>query len=281
MTAQEEKVIAANIALHSQIVEEYNNEPHFNPENVENVRSKLHSLVMEFEVKKLLDMGCGTGFIIQIAKDLVPEITGVDVTRAMLDKVDTSGSAKIELHCHDIATFPVEEGSYQMVTAYSFLHHLYSLNATIQNAYRALEKGGVFYADLEPNYYYWEALSKLDRSKGYSPIVKREIEMCTYKDEDILNTFGVEKETFNQAEYGKNILGGFKEEELKDLFYKIGFQKVEIVYEWFLGQRSLVQDPNYPINEKKKRIQIVLDTLKESLPLSRQLFKYMGIVATK
>ena len=47
------------------------------------------------------------------------------------------------------------------------------------------------------------------------PIVrKREIEMVTYKDEDIEKNFGVDKDVFNAAEYGKNIKGGFRAEEL-------------------------------------------------------------------
>jgi hypothetical protein len=38
--------------------------------------------------------------------------------------------------------------------------------------------------------------------------------MVTYKDEDIEKNFGVSKDVFNTAEFGKNITGGFKEEEL-------------------------------------------------------------------
>ena len=88
----------------------------------------------------------------------------------------------------------------------------FDVKPTIETAFKALKTGGVFYADLDPNFYFWDQIDQLQRDGSYHSIVKREIEMVTYKDEDILNKFGVPCETFNDAEYGKNRLGGFKEE---------------------------------------------------------------------
>ena len=47
--------------------------------------------------ENILDVGCGTGFIINLSKDLFDELHGVDATQAMLDKVDLS-SGNIILH---------------------------------------------------------------------------------------------------------------------------------------------------------------------------------------
>lgn len=282
MNTDYKKVIEANIALHTKMSNEYSTcEPHFRPENIHKVETQLAALIKQANAKKLLDLGCGTGFIINIAKKYVQEIHGVDVTQAMMDKVDKSGSCNIQLFNHDTGTFPVASETYDMVTGYSFLHHLYDITPTIKNAYKALKKGGIFYADLDPNYYFWESIHQLNRNEPYDSIIKREIEMVTYKDEDIEKNFGVEKEVFNAAEYGKNIKGGFKEEELEKLLHDVGFTKVKIFYHWFVGQGNLINDNQFTKEERFKYADIMHSYLQKALPISKHLFKYIGFTAEK
>ena len=278
-----EQTIQANIVLHSKMADEYSTcEPHFRPENIYKVEEKIKNLAELTNAKKLLDLGCGTGFVINIAKKYVEEIDGVDVTQAMMDKVDLSGSATIRLHNHDTGTFPVEKNTYDLVTGYSFLHHLYDIKPTLQTAFNALKGGGALFIDLDPNYYFWESINNLSREGNYDSIVKREIEMVTYKDEDIEKNFGVSKEIFNQAEFGKNIKGGFKEEDLKALLSSIGFTKIDIFYYWYLGQASMLNDSTNGTKEERIRNADQMDKiLQQSLPLSRNLYKYLGFVAFK
>jgi len=275
-------VVEANIKLHSQLAEHYNStEPHFRPENVEKVEKAFKALIQETGKNRCLDLGCGTGFMINIAKKHFAEIHGVDVTEAMLSKIDSTGSAKIVLHNCDSGTVQVDKGSFDLVTAYSFLHHLFDPVPTMKTAFAALKEGGKFFCDLEPNYYFWESISQLDRQGGYDSIVKREIEMVTYKDEDIQKQFGVDKEVFNSAEYGKSVMGGFKEEWLIDTMKSVGFKKVEVFYNWFIGQGAVINENEA---EKSNAIQFaerMSNELKRSLPLSRNLFKYVGFVASK
>lgn len=283
MNTDYQKVIEANIALHTKMSNDYSTcEPHFRTENIKNVEQKFHKAVaLAKNCDRMLDLGCGTGFMINIGKNHVSEIDGVDVTQAMMDKVDKSGNAKITLHNCDTGTFQAQENSYDIVTAYSFLHHLYDVNPTISTAFRALKKGGVFYADLDPNYYFWEGVNKLERGGNYNHIVSREIEMVTFKDEDIEQNFGVEKDTFNAAEYGKNIKGGFKEEELKEKLLTAGFSKVEFFYEWYIGQGKIINDKNLDESKRFENAEIINKLLQDAMPLSRNLFKYIGFYAIK
>ncbi|MEI6816422.1 MAG: class I SAM-dependent methyltransferase [Bacteroidota bacterium] len=276
------EVIKANIALHSKMSEHYNTcEPHFRPENIQKVEAKLVAAINSTKAEKLLDLGCGTGFMINIAKKYVKEITGVDVTQAMMDKVDLSGNAKITLINHDTGSVSLDFGTFDVITAYSFLHHLYDVHPTFSTAFKALKLGGKFYADLEPNYYFWEKIHQLDRNGKYNPIVKREIEMVTYKDEDIKKNFGVEKYVFNNAEFGKNIKGGFREEELTEQLHKAGFSNVDFFYHWYIGQGSLINNEQYSKEERFKYADVMDVVLQKILPLSKHLFKYIGFVATK
>ena len=90
------KVISANQTLHTVLASSYNEtEPHFRPENVAHVDRQLKKIANATNARRLLDLGCGTGFIINIAKKYVKEIDGVDVTEAMLQRVDRSGDAVI------------------------------------------------------------------------------------------------------------------------------------------------------------------------------------------
>jgi len=279
-TLDSQVVIDANIALHTRLAGEYNNEPHFRPENVQKVEAQIARLVKQTQARRLLDLGCGTGFVINIAKHYVNEVHGVDVTQAMMDRVDCSGPARIVLHQHDTGIFQ-PPGAFDMVTAYSFLHHLYDIAPTLRTAYNALRPGGVFYADLEPNYYFWDGINQLDRAGNYDGIVRREIEMVTYKDEDIEKTFGVDKDIFNHAEYGKSIANGFREEQLKGLMNEIGFGQVEVFYHWFIGQGALINDAQYERSERFKHADVMSQMLQRMMPLSRGLFKYIGFVAKK
>jgi ubiquinone/menaquinone biosynthesis C-methylase UbiE len=277
------KTIEANIVLHTIMANEYSTcEPHFKFENVSYVEEKIKEIISRTNANNHLDLGCGTGFIINITKKYLNKIDGVDVTQAMLDKVDKSGSASITLHKCDTGSFLVDKEMYDIVTGYSFLHHLYDIRPTLITAYNALKKGGILYIDLDPNYYYWESINNLKRDEKYDPIIQREIEMVTYKDEDIEKKFGVSKDIFNQAEFGKNINGGFKEEDLFNTLKEIGFSKVEFFYYWYLGQSNILN--NVTVDNFNNRFQMsdnINNLLLKLMPISRNLFKYIGFYATK
>jgi ubiquinone/menaquinone biosynthesis C-methylase UbiE len=292
MSAEQEKkyqqVIQANIAVHSQLAAVYSTtEPHFRPENIAIVDGHVKKAVEETRGSSLLDLGCGTGFVIDIAKHHVKRIVGVDVTKAMLSKVDTKskdGTAAIELHEHDTGTFPAKPGDFDVVTAYSFLHHLFDVRPTFATAAKALKQGGVFYADLDPNFYFWDAVAKLEGSGNYDPIVQREIDHVNHKDEDIQREHGIDKDVFNDAEYGKNIAGGFKEEVLREQLTSVGFTNIVFHYYWFLGQAFMVNDESVGGRSREDRIasaKLTDAVLQRVMPLSRQLYKYLGFTARK
>jgi ubiquinone/menaquinone biosynthesis C-methylase UbiE len=210
--------ISANIAVHSAMANDYNAiEPHFRPESIKRVDEIINRIHSENKFSKVLDLGCGTGFMINIVKKYASEIVGVDVTQAMMDKVDISGNISIELINSDTGTVVLPQNHFDLATAYTFLDHLYDMQPTFSNAYNALREGGVFYADLSPNYYFWNDVKKVDATKQYDPILQREINAVLSKDAEIEEQFGIDKNIFQSAEYQKHIKGGLVEEELRDL----------------------------------------------------------------
>ncbi|MCU1336547.1 MAG: hypothetical protein JWO19_2128 [Bryobacterales bacterium] len=276
------EVIDANQKVLTAMAGVYNSsEPHFRPENIAQVTAKLQGIFSRTGARRLLDLGCGTGFIIDIAKHYVAEIDGVDVTEAMIRQVDCTGNADIRLHLADAGEFPVAPGTYDVVTGYSFLHHLYDIGPALATAARALRPGGEFYADLEPNRYFWDAIKGLNPAVSYDAIIERERASVLERDTQIQEQFQIERELFNQAEYNKNITGGFSEEYLTDKLLSAGFRKVSVFYYWFLGQAALVNSPQHPREQCVLMAGLCADTLAKGLPLTRHLFKYLGFVATR
>lgn len=282
LTTEYQNAISANIAVHSAMADNYNTiEPHFRPESINRVKQYIDEIYSEIKFKKVLDLGCGTGFMINIVKPYSEEILGVDVTQAMLDKVDTSGPANIELINSDTSEINLSENYYDLATAYTFLDHLYDMTPTFKNCYKALKPGGVFYADLSPNAYFWDEIKKLDKDKNYNDILNREIKAINFKDKEIEQTFGVDSDIFIQAEFQKHVKGGLREEDLKTKLEQVGFKNIKFIYHWFIGQAQLINDTNIEVSTRLTQANIMHDYLTKSLPVSRNLFKYIGFIAYK
>ena len=80
---------------------------------------------------------------------------------------------------------------------------------------------------------------------------------------------------------GKDVAGGFKEEEVRAMLLDVGFSDVAFTYYWYLGQASLVNDASKSRDACLADAALVDAALQRVMPLSRNLYKYIGFVATK
>lgn len=273
-----EEVIEANIQVHTRMAHSYNrNEPHYRAENRAKVRAKLKEM-RRFGSARLLDLGCGTGFIIDLAKDLFDAVDGIDVTQAMLDKVDLS-SGNVSLHRCAAEALPFADASFDVVSAYAFIHHLKDYSKVLREACRVLKPGGGCYIDLEPNRLFWQAMVRLEREAGgpaqYSDIVQREIEAVLHRDEGVMAEFGIEREVFNAAEYTKALLGGIDPWQFRAECLRLGFGSCEVNFQWFLGQGAVMHQQSF------EAAATVESYLRRILPLTAECFKYLQFVLTK
>lgn len=273
------EVIQANIEVHTRMAESYNrDEPHFRPENRAKVRAKLERIRKPGD-RTLLDLGCGTGFIIDLAHDLFDEIHGVDVTQAMLDKVDVS-RGKILLHNAPAESLPFEDEYFNVVTSYAFIHHVEDYTKVVREAFRVLKPGGRVYIDLEPNRLYWAAIEDLEKrgpaaDQALSAIVVKEIDSVLHTDDRVQKEFGIAEDVFNKAEFTKSILGGIDPWVFPRQCREIGFSRCDVSFEWFLGQGAVMHGQSFA------EARTVEDYLRSVLPLSAHLFKYLQFVLTK
>ena len=268
------EILEANVEVHTKMIHDYNSEPHFSPENQEKVKQRLLALKKRNESDKILDIGCGTGFIINLAKNIFSEIHGVDITIAMLEKIDIE-NYNITLHNSVAEQLPFEDASFDLVTSYAFIHHVEKYEDVLKDAYRVLNSTGIMYIDLEPNKQFWTVMDSLDKTKNYSTILNKEVDSVLHTDEKVSKEYDITPEVFNKAEYTKSILGGIDPEELTEIARKIGFSKVEVYHEWFLGEGSVSHQQSF------ENAKIVDSYLKECLPLTKHLYKYLRFILVK
>lgn len=272
-------VVDANVAVHSAMAATYNErEPHFRPENRQKVRQVLEDVSKRTGRGKLLDLGCGTGFIIDMAKDLFDEIHGVDITQAMLARVDTTGG-NITLHNQQCESLPFADGSFDAATAYSFLDHLADYSLVLKEAFRTLRPGGMMYADLLPNKRFWDEVNLVGERDGMAgikaPLVKREVEMLVSQHKQIETEYAIDGQTFLAAEPWKTATRGISARDFIEIAKGIGFADVDVTFQWYLGQGNILH------GQGEQEASLVEDYLRSVLPVSESLFKYLRVVLTR
>lgn len=273
-----EQVLAANIKYHEVLADSYDaTQPHFLPENVERVDRILRRLREQSADQDplLVDLGTGTGFIVNIAKRYFRRVVGVDATSAMLERVDRRG-ADIQLHVSRTESMPfLESNTVSVVTGYSFAHHLFELRPTLAEAYRVLRQGGHLYIDQDPNRSYWEFMNGLKDREDLPPLVRRERESIVSVVDELSHEFGLSAETVKLAEFQKVHGGGIDGLAFRSLLEDVGFRRVEVRYQWYLGEGSVRRTRG---EQEQGAIGVYLRSL---LPATCHLFKYIAFFAEK
>ncbi|MCU0608401.1 MAG: class I SAM-dependent methyltransferase [Chitinispirillaceae bacterium] len=271
-------VIRANRLFHTALADNYRkDEPHYRPENTARVQDVIAKLQEKTCGRTLLDIGCGSGFIIDLAKNLFPRIWGIDITPAMLKHLDRSSTrCTLGIGMAFTEKLPFKDDCFDVCTAHAVLHHLFDVRPALAEAFRVLRKGGIFYSDLDPNAYFWEAMAKLSGHQTTNASILREINAVKEKDSELAQELGIQKELIQKAEPVKHLEGGLKEDDLLAIARQIGFSSCEIKYEWFLGEAAYIHTASLSAESPAVR-----KYLHDTLPLTRHLYKYISIRAVK
>lgn len=275
-TSFADRVVSANRRVHSQLADQYNEtEPHFRPENQAKVRRRLEQIAADAPNReRMLDLGCGTGFLIDLAKDLFGRIDGIDATPAMLDRVDrTSGNVWVQQGL--VEELPFGDCTFDVVTAYSFLDHVADPSLVLHEAARVLKPGGRLYVDLIPNRVFWNAIFSAAESpnRPFDEILEREINELVNHEQKLEEQFGIDPVDWQFAEPAKADSKGFDAETLIAEAEQAGF-RAEITFEWFLGQAVAMHGTSMGAAET------IDNHLRRLDPLSSHLYKYIVLTGT-
>ncbi|MGE0142609.1 MAG: class I SAM-dependent methyltransferase [Planctomycetota bacterium] len=103
---------------------------------------------------KLLDVGCGTCFYFPLLAKHADSILGVDVCVPMIEQarelIATKGLTNCSVMEHSALELPFEDGSFDTVHSWDFLHHVPDLPRAVAEIARVVRPGGRYVAT-EPN----------------------------------------------------------------------------------------------------------------------------------
>src|SRR5437763_4265720 len=151
------QVQQANVHYHSLLAPVYHQQPFLRADNRIRVRRILEDLQRRTSGRRLLDIGCGPGFIFDASYDLFEKLDGVDITGEMLARVESRPNVTTRQAPAETLPFPDE--LFDVVTCHGVLHHLEHISQAFREARRVLRPGGIFYADEIPSIHFREALS--------------------------------------------------------------------------------------------------------------------------
>ena len=110
------------------------------------VEAALVELIGDTPFDSMLDLGTGTGRILQLFSHLYRRGTGVDASRDMLavarSNIDSANVSNASVRHADILNLPLERGKFDLVTIHQVLHYLENPEEAIIQAARMLSPGG-------------------------------------------------------------------------------------------------------------------------------------------
>lgn len=97
-------------------------------------------------IETMLDLGTGTGRLLELFAPLYQSAVGIDMSREMLSvaraKLETAKITKASIRQGDVSAPPVERGRFDLVTIHQVLHYLDEPQVVLNEAARALRAGG-------------------------------------------------------------------------------------------------------------------------------------------
>ena len=108
---------------------------------------------LALEGKRLLDVGCGSGSFVYLAKDKYEDLYGIDISKYRLVEARKLGikTCRIDL---DVDTIPYPNDYFDTVTCLDVLEHLKDPRKVLNEIYRVLKENGQLIVST-PNIRYW------------------------------------------------------------------------------------------------------------------------------
>lgn len=110
------------------------------------VEDAIRAIIGPAPIRALLDLGAGTGRMLQLLAPQAARLVGVDASPAMLQvaraNLESAGVAHAELRQGDITALDVERGAFDLVIVHQVLHFLDDPGRALREAASALAPGG-------------------------------------------------------------------------------------------------------------------------------------------
>ncbi len=108
------------------------------------LREGLSDLRRKAPGGRLLDLGTGSGVVTRCAEGLFDWRVGTDISPRIIDANQDAFDRGVVA---DVTALPFEANSFDVVTCFAVLHHLYTFDDLVSEVHRVLKPGGIFYSD--------------------------------------------------------------------------------------------------------------------------------------
>lgn len=185
---------------------------------VDYVANKLKVISQETDGGSILDLGCGSGFVSNVAGNFFKKRFALDISFKIVKSIADGNLLKITA---DTDSIPVKTGTFSSVAAFALLHHCYSYKKMFAEIYRVLKKGGFFYSDHD--------LDSLFVSRYKALLVFYRIANNPKK--RYLSRFSeLSDETYRFSEIHQD---GIRSELIEPMLKSVGFERALIEYHWY------------------------------------------------
>ncbi|MDH7799585.1 MULTISPECIES: metalloregulator ArsR/SmtB family transcription factor [unclassified Beijerinckia] len=139
----------------------------------EQLEAAIRDIVGKQEIRSVLDLGTGTGRMLELLAARAERAVGVDLSTAMLAVaragIDKAGFRNVQLRQGDIYALPVERDSYDLVLIHLVLHYLDDPLRALREAARTMRPGGrLIVVDFAPHTLEFLRTEHAHRRLGFS-----------------------------------------------------------------------------------------------------------------
>lgn len=181
------------------------------------LRNRLKDISEDFHGEtRLLDIGCGSGFVIKAAQGLFDRLYGVDISQNILKIASKFADGVV---CANVDFTPFKDESIDIAVSFAALHHFYDHREMIKEIHRILKRGGILYIDHDLNkefakrfrFLLWLYRKLSGRKKKYIDA-------------------GIDEEIYDLSEFHTE---GMDADKILGYLKEIGFEVFENFYHWY------------------------------------------------
>ena len=179
-------------------------------------QNRIKEIVSHYYKKDgiFLDVGCGTGNVLKAADKVWGKVVGIDISQNMLIKAKQRNLNTLRANNYKT---PFENGSFDMISSFSVVHHMADLRAFFSEMSRISKTGGIFYTDYDPNPIALQITRKSIVYKKITTLLKSIFKKDFYKEYSPTNY------SANLVDYHTVETESYNIENLKEIINDCGF----------------------------------------------------------
>lgn len=124
-------------------------------------KERLNAIEKFKDEGRLLDIGCGIGYFLQLAKERKWQVSGIEFSPL---SADVARAAGVDVLTGSIEDMDLESDSFDVITMWHVIEHLQRPSETLKKIYRALKQGGILAVETPNMDYYFKF--KADKLNG-------------------------------------------------------------------------------------------------------------------